>query len=100
MRSPRYSGRLGQQPVGGLATFRLEHGRCVGELVADGALDKHFAAATAWPGHKLHVIALEADGSLARAALVTPFGLYDLRAEGPGRWSAALTADTRFELQL
>ncbi len=100
VRSPRYSGRLGRQPVGGLATFRLEHGRCVGELVANDALDKHFATASAWPGHTLHVIALEADGSLARAALVTPFGLYDLRADGPGRWSAALAADTRLELQL
>lgn len=100
VRSNRYGGYLGKRSIEGVATFRLEHGRCVGELTTGDVLDKHFAAATAWPGRKLQVIALEANGSLARAALVTPFGLYDLRAEGPGRWSAALAAGTRLELQL
>ena len=98
--SHRYGGRLGTQPIEGLAKFHLEHGRCVGELATSDALDKHFASATAWPGRKLQVISLEANGSLARAAFVTPHGLYDLRAERPGQWSAALSTSTRFELQL
>lgn len=100
VRSHRYGGRLGNRTIGGVATFRLEHGRCVGELATDEVLGGHFAAATALPGRKLRVIALEADASLARAALVTPFGLFDLRAEGPGQWSAALPAGMRLELQL
>lgn len=100
IQSHRYKGHLGKEAIEDIATFRMEQGRCVGELATGGALDKHFANATAWPGRKLQVIALDADGDLARAALVTPFGLYDLRAEGPGRWSAALAGGTRLELQL
>lgn len=100
LRSHRYKGHLGKESIEGVATFRMEHGRCIGELATGGALDKYFANATAWPGRKLQVIAMEADGNLARAALVTPFGLYDMRAEGPGRWSAALTKDIQLELQL
>lgn len=80
------------------ATFRTEQGRCVGELVAAPAMRRFFASAYQWPAHRLQIVALTSDGTLARAALVTPFGLYDLRAHREGRWVARLDANTTFEL--
>ncbi|MBL8300646.1 MAG: beta-lactamase family protein [Rhodanobacteraceae bacterium] len=88
--SRRYRGKLGEQTLGGEVTFRLEAGRCVGTLLPDTALEKHFASATAWPAHRLDIIALDVDGRLDRAALVTPFGLYELRADTSDGWSAML----------
>lgn len=96
----RYAGRLGGQALAGAIGFRLERGRCVGELEADAVLRAHFAKATAWTQPRLQAIALDAGGGLARAALVTPFGLYDLRAQGEGRYLATLSGDQVLELQL
>ena len=79
-------------------TFRSDHGRCVGELVAPAPLRTFFAKAYRWPGQRLRIIALSSDGTLARAALVTPFGLYDLRAQGDGGWTTKLNATTTLTL--
>lgn len=96
----RYGGRLVEQALGGAASFRLERGRCVGELHADAALRAHFAKASVWNDQRLRVIALDAGGGLSRAALVTPFGLYELRAQGAGRYRAQLSGDRVLELRL
>jgi len=96
----RYRGRLHDAPIAGEASFRLEQGRCVGELRADAAIQAHFAKASAWPDQRLQLIALDAGGGLARAALVTPFGLYDLRAQGQGRFLARLSGERVLELRL
>lgn len=96
----RYGGRLGEQALAGAIRFRLERGRCVGELEADAVLRAHFAKASAWTQPRLQAIALDAGGGLARAALVTPFGLYDLRAQSDGRYLAQLSGDKVLELRL
>lgn len=80
------------------AGFRLEEGRCVGEIEAAEPLRVHFKSAYQWPDQRLRVIAMEEDGRLARAGLATPYGLYDLRATAPGRWSAALGSSATLEL--
>jgi CubicO group peptidase (beta-lactamase class C family) len=80
------------------ATFRLESGRCVGDFIAPPALRTFFAGAYAWPENRLRIVALTDDGTLSRAALVTPYGLYDLRATAAGRWVATLSADATLEL--
>ena len=80
------------------ATFRLEQGRCVGELTAPAPLRAFFASASAWPDHHLRIVALADDGTLSRAAFVTPYGLYDLRATGARSWSVALNAKATLEL--
>lgn len=80
------------------ATFRQERGRCVGELIAPPPLQAFFASASAWPDRRLRIVALADDGSLARAALATPYGLYDLRATGARRWSATLNGGAILEL--
>lgn len=76
------------------ATFYREDGRCVGEFVAPAPLRTFFAAAYQWPGQRLRIIALANDGALARAALVTPFGLYDLRAQHDGTWATEFNASS------
>ena len=80
------------------ATFRLDEGRCIGELHAPAALRSFFASAYQWPGQRLRIVALTDDGTLTRAALVTPFGLYDLRAKPDGTWMAKLNATTTLTL--
>lgn len=89
----RYRGTLGKRRFEGKMRFRLDGGRCVGELEAGNSLAEYFDTASAWPGRRLRVIALQADGGLARAALVTPFGLYDLRASTDRAWSARLSGE-------
>ena len=82
------------------AAFRLERGRCIGELAAPAPLGEHFAKASAWPGRALRIVALDSDGTLSRAALATPFGLYELRAVAAQRWSATLGAGATLELAM
>lgn len=88
----RYEGTLANDTLRGQASFRIEHGRCVGVLVPDAAWAGRFAAARAWPGRTLELLALQADGGLSRAALATPYGLYELRADG-GDWRGRLAGD-------
>lgn len=86
-----YAGRLGDTPISGRVHFRLEAGRCLGALAPDPGLAGAFAKATAWPGRRLEIVGLHADGDLGRAALVTPYGLYELRADAQG-WRARLAS--------
>lgn len=78
--------------------FGLEKGRCVGEIKSADPLRAHFKSAYQWPDQRLRIIAMQADGGLARAGLATPHGLYDLRANAPGRWSAAFGSSATLEL--
>lgn len=100
--SGRLAGTLKGARFDAEASFRIEHGRCVGELVATEIepLRAFFASAYAWPGQRLRIVSLAADGSLSRAALATPYGLYDLRATGAGRWSVTFNPDATLELAL
>lgn len=84
-----YAGHFGDTPIAGRLRFRLEAGRCHGVLDPDPTLASAFAKATAWPGRQLQIVALHADGDLGHAALVTPYGLYELRAD-PRGWRAEL----------
>ena len=94
----RMTGTLSNQGFDVEATFRQDGGRCVGELVAPAALRTFFAKAYQWPDQRLRIISLSDDGSLARAALVTPFGLYELLAQADGSWTARLNATTTLTL--
>lgn len=86
-----YAGRLGDTPITGRVSFHLEGGRCLGLLVPDSGLAGAFAKATAWPGRRLQIVGLHADADLGRAALVTPYGLYELRADAQG-WRVRLAS--------
>lgn len=93
LRSERYEGTLGDAPIAGELHFKLEQGRCVGVLQPDAKLAAAFASARAWPGRQLQIISLSDSGTLTRAALVTPFGLYELRADvETNGWRARLAS--------
>lgn len=96
----RYRGRLGERRFEGEIAFRLVDGRCIGQLDAANSLGAYFDAAEAWPNRKLQLIALDHDGQLSRAALVAPTGLYDLRAQATGGWSARFNDELSLELML
>jgi len=91
---------LGERYFEGTLAFRLEGGRCIGELSAMNSLGEYFAKASAWPDRTLRVVGLDADGGLSRAALVTTFGLYDLRARGDGGFSAMFNSSLKLDLTL
>ncbi len=98
--SGRMSARLKGESFEVEADFRLEQGRCVGEIEAAEPLRTHFKSAFQWPDRRLRIIALTADGRLTRAGLATPHGLYDLRATQGGGWSAALGSSASLALSL
>lgn len=95
-----YRGRLGERSFDGRLHFERSHGRCVGELSAANSLGDYFKSAQAWSDRSLTVIGLDPDGDLGRAALVSPYGIYDLRALGAGRFEASLGPQLTLELQI
>lgn len=95
-----YRGRLGERSFEGTIRFELADGRCVGRLSAANSLGDYFKSAQAWSDRSLTVIGLDPDGDLGRAALVSPYGIYDLRALGPGRYAASFSPQLTLELQI
>ena len=83
VKANRFEGELQGAALQGSASFRRDaHGRCVGELSLPAALAKVVNPGPQPPTDKLVVIGLQ--GDLARAALVTPIGLADWRAQADG----------------
>ena len=95
-----YRGQLGERSFHGDIQFKREGGRCVGELKAANSLGDYFKSAQAWSDRTLTLIGLDADGDLGRAALISPYGIYDLRALGQGRYEARFSEKLRLELQI
>lgn len=70
----------------GTVVFTEDDGWCTGQLaLADGALRDWLAGFPQRDADALTIIGLFRDAGLARAALVTPIGLHDLRADADGR---------------
>lgn len=90
----RYTGTLGDAPVAGTARFRIDQGLCVGTLTQDPAMAATFGSAIQPSDAPLTVIGIGIgkDGGLARAGLVTPFGIADLRAQAGGGFTAPVTS--------
>lgn len=86
----RYAGSFDGKPVTGTARFALVGGVCSGRLQVDNALGAWLNGFEQKDARSLELIGLDRDGGLSRAALVTPIGLYDLRAQADGRWQAAM----------
>ncbi|WP_435417630.1 serine hydrolase domain-containing protein [Parerythrobacter aurantius] len=91
--SKQFTGTLGGEAVGGSARFQMVNGICQGELEIGGALGSYFDRGPQPTSKTMRIIGLGFDGGLSRAGLVTPFGIYDLRAKGDGQfhseWSSA-----------
>jgi serine beta-lactamase-like protein LACTB len=89
----RFEGRHRGQPARGAASFALQNGVCTGRLVPEGELKAYFDNFPQKDVEALRVIGLYPGQGLARAALVTPIGIYDLRAQADGSFVARLGAN-------
>lgn len=98
-RAVRFDGVLSGEAVSGAARFELVDGSCRGTLELTGRLRAHFGRGVQPAAGELRVIGLDRGGGLSRAGLVTPFGIYDLRAtdrEGfRSVWSSSQVLDFR-----
>lgn len=96
-----FQGRFGEVAVSGPVTFTLRHGLCRGELAMPSPMVDYFASGPQ-PGSKtLRIVGLSIDGTLARAGLVTPFGIYDLRANlSGGGYTSPLSSSREFSFAL
>ena len=77
----RYVGQLGDVPVSGKVKFVVEDGVCVGDLIIDQGFSDFLNNGPQKDASKLRIVGIDAAGGLSRAALVTPIGVYDFRAQ-------------------
>ena len=102
LRALRYRGQFKGEPFSGLVSFTHEHGLCVGTLALPaGSFATWLNSGPQKDARQLALVGLDPRGGFARAALVTPLGLYDLRASNKdGVHVAQLNATTLISLQL
>jgi serine beta-lactamase-like protein LACTB len=81
----RYEGEFDGKPVSGAAGFALQNGSCEGRIAVGNALGDWLNGFEQKDTDALRIIGLDAGGGLSRAALVTPIGIFDLRAQADGR---------------
>lgn len=84
----RFAGTFNGAPVAGRVTFALENGLCVGSLESVGELKQWLSGGTQKAAGSLKLIGIDGAGGLARAGLVTPYGIYDWRAQPDGTFKA------------
>jgi hypothetical protein len=83
------------KPVTGGVKFSLEEGICSGTITLGSDMKDWFNAAPQKDAKSIKAVGLDARGRFTRAALVTPFGAYDLRASGTGGEYVARFNSTR-----
>lgn len=94
-----YRGTFGKAAVEGVVRFRIEQGLCIGTAGQDVAMRSYFGTAAQRTDAALTIIGLDAKGGLARAGIVNPFGIADLRAQPDGSFAADITASRRLVLR-
>lgn len=80
----RYSGTFNGEPISGTARFALEDGLCTGAIEATGEFKTWLSRGPQPGATELKLIGLDRAAGLARAGLVTPYGIYDWRAQLDG----------------
>lgn len=83
----------------GAVRFAMIDGICVGELPIPPNLAARFDNYLQRRATRLTIIGIDAAGGLARAALVTPMGAFDLRPTGDGRYRADFSATSHILLK-
>lgn len=84
----RFSGSFNGKPVAGDVSFATQQEMCVGTLSSSGELQRWLSGGTQKAAATLKLVGLDGQGGLARAGLVTPYGIYDLRAQPDGTFKA------------
>ena len=67
-----------------MAHFSIEEGLCVGELTVGNSLGEFLNGFPQKDATSIRMIGLDAKGGFSRAALITPIGMFDLRAQTGG----------------
>ena len=85
-----WDGEYDGKALTGTARFAMEDGVCVGELDVVNAFGAWLNDFPQKDAATVKIIGVDAGGGLSRAALVTPVGVYDLRARAGGGHAAVL----------
>jgi serine beta-lactamase-like protein LACTB, mitochondrial len=96
----RYEGTFGDKTVGGTVDFKIDRGMCVGTLSAAGPLKEWLSPAEGGRTDQLRLVGIDRARGLARAGLVTPFGIYDWRVQADGSFEAAMSETRRLRVRL
>jgi CubicO group peptidase (beta-lactamase class C family) len=94
----RYRGQFGTMAMQGEARFTRVDGRCEGRLQLQGEAKAYFDAFLQKDADALHVVGIDGDGGLARAALIANSGAYDLLAGSDGQHRARFSESRSFVL--
>lgn len=94
----RFAGTLGDDNVAGLVQFHKKDGICQGTLELTGVFRDYFGQGPQPVNGRVQIIGIDKEGGLSRAGLVTPYGIYDLRAEQDGRFQAKLPRNRQLDL--
>lgn len=86
----RFEGEFRDTATQGKVSFEDDDGTCVGSLRPEGELKAWFDQFPQKDAEVLRVIGLYPGHGLTRAALVTPTGIYDLRAQADGSYVAQM----------
>ena len=90
-----YAGEYDGKPMSGTAHVALEDGVCAAVITAPTALLEWLNGFPQKDAAKLKIIGIDPKGGFARAALVTPIGIYDFRAQDGGSRYVASFGGTR-----
>lgn len=96
----RFVGTFNGAPVAGRAQFAVENGLCVGSLEPVGELKEWLSGGAQRAASALKLVGIDGYGGLARAGLVTPYGIYDWRARPDGTFKAPFGGTRDFIVRL
>ena len=94
----QFEGHFGSETIRGTARFALDEGVCRGRISATNALGAWLNSFPQRDAAELQIIAVSSDGALARAALVTPVGVYDLRVTPGNAYETRIGANREFSI--
>lgn len=94
----QFEGHFGNEAIRGSAHFELDGRVCRGRISATNALGVWLNSFSQRGATELQIIAVSSDGALTRAALVTPAGVYDLRASAGNSHEARIGANREFSI--
>ncbi|WP_291207935.1 serine hydrolase domain-containing protein [Hyphomonas sp.] len=93
-----FEGSFKGEAFKGRARFELDRGVCRGRISATNAFGVWLNSFPQQDADELQVIAVSSDSSLDRAALVTPAGVYDLRAKGNNAFEARIGSNSEISI--
>lgn len=94
-----YKGEYEGKTLAGTAHVVVEDGACTATLSVSNAFGDWLNSFMQKDAETIKLIGLDLDGGFSRAALVTPAGVYDLRAQPAGRHLASLSEKSAISIQ-